>query len=292
MLKTRQWQDTQVDVMSDPQPWLAYYRTLRQLDGQLGAKTDIQDKFWEWLDDCLNCDIVALQLCFLRNMLQQLREVWRFQSVTDVLHGWQREWLHEPLHYQWMIQDRIVTMTDDKVHPLHLGHNQGSFTSASAAAELIQMLAQPPTHGAADNAATSPQTSLERLRQAFQPSAGQAPDAEEGVASPSQPGRATGWLNDHSASHDIDQQHRAHLQHDAPPAIEAQLVVQPNDQPPEQQAEQPDAQPFEQPHVAAGGENTQSTASSNGVGSPAAAPSSPAQTCGGACITLAQVQPS
>lgn len=46
MLKTRQWQDTQVEAMSDPQPWLAYYHSLRHLDEQRGNNTDIQEKFW------------------------------------------------------------------------------------------------------------------------------------------------------------------------------------------------------------------------------------------------------
>ena len=75
--------------MSDPQPWLAYYHTLRHLDRQLGKNTDIQDKFWEWLNDCLHCGEVALQSWSSRNMLQQVLE--DRQSGTGVLYGRQSE---------------------------------------------------------------------------------------------------------------------------------------------------------------------------------------------------------
>ena len=158
-------------------------------------------------------------------MLQQVQDTWRSYTVT---------------------------MTDNNIHPFHLGRNQGSLTSRSAAAILVEKQAQPPSQGAADHAATAPQTSLEQQRQALPRSAGQVTDAEEGVAGPSWPGPLSGWLNDHpSASRDIDQQTSVHLQPQAPATVEDQLNEQSADKP----AEQPDAQPVGQPHIAAGGKS-------------------------------------
>lgn len=159
MVKTRQWQDTQLHAMSDVRPWLAYQRTLRHLDVCLGRKPGFQEKFGEWLDECLNSDAICLHMWSVRNMLEQGQKHWQHEPEDEHLHAWQGEWLDEPLHYQWMSQSDIAALQEQ--HPFNLGHNVGRSTpTLVVGAQSFQLTAQQPIPDAAENTPVLPGLSL------------------------------------------------------------------------------------------------------------------------------------
>ncbi len=142
LVKTRQWQDTQIHGRSDCKPWLAYYRTLCHLDAELSRSKVItvvqgggfQHKVLQWVDECLQSTQLAVQSPAVRGMLDC---IWRWQGqqphLSDVqLQSWKDSFLCEPLHYQWMTQAEILQNADS--HPFSLGHNCGSLTSLFASA--------------------------------------------------------------------------------------------------------------------------------------------------------------
>ena len=140
LVKTRQWQDTQIHNSSDCKPWLAYYRTLRHLDAELsrsGATTVVQGegfqhKVLQWIDECLQLTQLAVLSPTVWGMLDRIHQ-WQGQrlQLSDVqLQAWEDSFLCEPLHYQWMSQAEILQNADS--HPFNLGHNCGSLTSLFA----------------------------------------------------------------------------------------------------------------------------------------------------------------
>jgi len=69
LVKTRQWQDTQLQNKDDTKPWLAYYRTLGHLDAELDRSGSFQQKFREWVNECLQYDQLAVTSWDVWNML-------------------------------------------------------------------------------------------------------------------------------------------------------------------------------------------------------------------------------
>lgn len=137
LVKTRQWQDTQILNRSDPKPWLAYYRTLGCLDAERISSRGItenqgeafQQQVLQWVDECMQLTQLAVSSQHLWGMLKRVQQEW--QRQTDVeLHPWQDSFLYEPLHYQWMTPQEILQNADS--HPFNLGHNCGSVTSLFA----------------------------------------------------------------------------------------------------------------------------------------------------------------
>ena len=138
LVKTRQWQDTQIHNRSDCKPWLAYYRTLCRLDAELSrskAITVIQGegfrhKVLQWVDECRQSTRLAVLSPIVRDMLDRICQ-WQRQHQSDVeLQEWQDSFLCEPLHYQWMTQSEVLQNADS--FPFSLGHNCGSLTQLFA----------------------------------------------------------------------------------------------------------------------------------------------------------------
>ncbi|DBA77075.1 TPA: hypothetical protein ACH3X1_009662 [Trebouxia sp. C0004] len=139
LVKTRQWQDTQIHNRSDCKPWVAYVRTLCCLDAELSRSNAItvvqcegfQQKVLQWVDECLQSTQLVLSHT-VWDMLNRMRQ-WQGQEQhqSDVqLRAWKDSFLCEPLHYQWMTQAEILQTADS--HPFNLGHNCGSVTSLFA----------------------------------------------------------------------------------------------------------------------------------------------------------------
>lgn len=105
MIKTRQWQDAMDVNKQDDKPWKAYYRLLGQLDLQrVAAKEDpgFQQKFNEWLDDCLQHKLLGLHAAGVWKMLDGIRNHGPYHESG--LREWQDSFLDQPLQIQWESQ--------------------------------------------------------------------------------------------------------------------------------------------------------------------------------------------
>ena len=77
MIKIRQWQDAQVVSKEDHRPWKAYCRVLGHLDLQRGSANEdsgFQQKFDEWLEDCLQHDSLGLYAADVWRMLKGIHD--------------------------------------------------------------------------------------------------------------------------------------------------------------------------------------------------------------------------
>ena len=101
VVKTRQWQDLQMRDMSDPEPWSAYYRVLQYLDRslRLDQQSGFQQKFWDWVDSCLQDTELQHECPPLSRMLWQAKEEWQKDPLCR-LDEWHDSWAFKPLRQQ------------------------------------------------------------------------------------------------------------------------------------------------------------------------------------------------
>lgn len=105
MVKTRQWQDAQVANKTDGKPWKAYYRVLGHLDLQRAASGEdpgFQNKFCEWLEECLSYPALYVHCGDVWTILSDVRrQLLDEHSLESGLKTWQHSFLEDTLQNQW-----------------------------------------------------------------------------------------------------------------------------------------------------------------------------------------------
>ncbi len=88
MLKTRHWQDAQHGHKTDLRIWSAYYQALGDLDAAItgsGWPAGLQQKFKEWVEDCLQCEQLRAECYLIWEMLWRIHKEWQ-QQALPALH--------------------------------------------------------------------------------------------------------------------------------------------------------------------------------------------------------------
>lgn len=107
MVKTRQWQDAQVARKTDldHRPWKAYYRVLGQLDLHRVASEEtcgFQEKFCEWMEECLNYDALGVHCADVWIILKGINQSMLVEHNLEYgLKTWQKSFFEDPLQDQW-----------------------------------------------------------------------------------------------------------------------------------------------------------------------------------------------